>query len=1320
MEHIWKTYEEMDEVIYASDMETHELVFLNKKCRELFGVESLEQIRGEKCYRLLQNNAKPCAMCTNDKIKDGSIYRWEYFNQVIKKRFLLQDQMIVHNGRKIRVEISKALTKENENHRYHGIDDMSVLINECMRMSLQKTDPEQGIHQMIEYLGMTLLGQRVYIFELSEANEWNNTYEWCAKNVTAEIDNLQHIPYETTEIWNNEFVQDHFIMIPEIEDIRDSDPDVYEYLKPQNIHSIIVGPLYQDNHISGFYGIDNPPREKIEEVASMLKTIGHVIDSMIEKRNLVRRLEELSYHDQLSNMGNRFALEKYLYTVDHQKSVGVVYCDVTGLKHVNDTMGHAAGDKLLLLACACMKEAFAGYELFRIGGDELLAIGSDISEESFKHNCAKLKTLMIENELHLAMGSVWEPVIDVDPKELIEKADALMYTDKRAYYDALHMDVMIDSYQGDKNNEVTAHEYIDSLTGTYTRKGFIREVERIFAHEQNEKKYAVIAFDVQKFKSINDIFGISGGDKLLRYISQYLMQDRKKVRLVGHLDADWFICLIEREKLNLNDIEKTLNFSWTYEGRTIRVSLHCGIYFVDDHTIPVNSMIEWAILAKQSTNKNTVHNFAIFDEHMRLDYVSKAEIISSFQRGINDEEFKVYLQPIVQLSTNKVVSAEALVRWQHRHLGFISPGQFIPVLESNGLITELDHYVLKKVNAYLEQLDERDLPLFSVAINLSWQDFYDQKMVDDVIRIASVHGNAKHRINFEVTETSLSALEQNCAYLLKQFQECGSKLLLDDFGSGVSSLGMIGNYSFDIIKIDRSFISQIETNETMRRIIRSVIQMSHDIGLHVVGEGAETKAEVDFLRDAHCDYVQGYYFARPMPQEEFDTFVQNHNMVEDKATYALANMDQPVLNEAFYKKLLDHINEFVMVINPDDYSLIYLNARGQKLKGTNYKGAKCFRKMEGLSQPCVHCVMKNIQYDTPHNITVGSGDCILDVTASMWEINNRKVFVEIGGEHRKDHGVTDYVAQMKTIVEMLPNQQMIYHVDVTDDILLNASGKSELQHPHKKGTSMDVLANYIASLAKNETAKKALYETLNRASILQAFENGTYQYSRDYVRNEDLSQPADFRVSVNLIRNPITNHIDCLIYGVDILSETKHYATHEETDIFNMYQKADHDRRIDYLTGLRNRLDLNEFFNQIEQDEASVGTVYMIDIDNFKSINNRYGHAFGNQCLKQFGEILQNFGKEHGIIFFRYGGEEALGIDMHNRYRSVEVATELLELFRQTTFETEQGETLKLTISVGYSHQEDSLKHRIEYADKAVYIAKKNGKNCYASYTSKE
>ena len=223
-------------------------------------------------------------------------------------------------------------------------------------------------------------------------------------------------------------------MIRDLEDIRESDPLQYENLKRQDIHSLVVVPLYDDKKIIGFYGVDNPPKGALDYTETMLQIMAHFIIASIKRRELVKQLRNMSYRDQLTQLGNRFAMDEYVARMCPDESIGVVYCDITGLKRVNDTKGHAEGDRLILNACDCLKEVFDGYGLFRIGGDELLALCPGIAEDALDQKVAKLRRIMPEYEVVMAVGAVWRPDSKAGIDRLLSEADRLMYADKAAYY----------------------------------------------------------------------------------------------------------------------------------------------------------------------------------------------------------------------------------------------------------------------------------------------------------------------------------------------------------------------------------------------------------------------------------------------------------------------------------------------------------------------------------------------------------------------------------------------------------------------------------------------------------------------------------------------------------------------------------------------------------------------------------------------------------------------------------------------------------------------------------------------------------------------
>lgn len=217
----------------------------------------------------------------------------------------------------------------------------------------------------------------------------------------------------------------------------------YDNLKRQDIHSLVVVPLYDDDKIIGFYGVDNPPNEDLKYAENMLQIMAHFIISSLKRRELVNELKKMSYSDRLTQFGNRFAMDEYIANMSTCESIGIVYCDITGLKRVNDTQGHGAGDKLILRACECLKSVFGEYGLFRIGGDELLALCSQIREEELGEKVEALKRNMSKNSVTMAVGAVWQKEGTEEGMEfdrLLSEAEKLMYEDKAAYYDKVGMD----------------------------------------------------------------------------------------------------------------------------------------------------------------------------------------------------------------------------------------------------------------------------------------------------------------------------------------------------------------------------------------------------------------------------------------------------------------------------------------------------------------------------------------------------------------------------------------------------------------------------------------------------------------------------------------------------------------------------------------------------------------------------------------------------------------------------------------------------------------------------------------------------------------
>ncbi len=427
----WEFYNELNEIVYVVDMDNCQVVYMNRRAREAYKINDAD-LQKKKCYELLANSAFPCASCNNKKLKPGCFLEDVYYNPVVKRKLSVKKTMIEENGR--RYKFTLAVDMGPAGWQEEVGEDNEAMINEGLRVSLSAPTPEISINILLEYLGQSLNSERVYIFEEIEGRAFNNTYEWCAGGVVPQKENLQKVPFNVVSLWYQRFQKGKSVIIKNVENIREKDPDIYEYLKPQKIRSLIVSPLMDEKEIIGFYGVDNPPEKYLYHITTLFEIWGHFIISLLRRRNLVRRLEEMCFQDQLTGIGNRHAMHDYFAAMNLEKSIGIVYCDVMGLKKTNDTKGHKVGDRLLLRACECLKGSFGDFSLFRVGGDEFLALCAGISEEELLQRAEKLREDMKKSDAPMALGCVWRPDSKEDMDHLIKQADHRMYEEKRAIY----------------------------------------------------------------------------------------------------------------------------------------------------------------------------------------------------------------------------------------------------------------------------------------------------------------------------------------------------------------------------------------------------------------------------------------------------------------------------------------------------------------------------------------------------------------------------------------------------------------------------------------------------------------------------------------------------------------------------------------------------------------------------------------------------------------------------------------------------------------------------------------------------------------------
>ena len=436
LENIFELFENLQEIVYISDADDRSLIYMNKYALNIYGFSSNDEIIGKKCYEVFQGADTPCASCRCHTLEPGQYNEWQYHSNVLNRLLSKKDTIIEQDGRRYQLGMAFDMTAQEQTENVlQSMRITEAMINEALSEALREENPSAAINVFIRSLGQKTQSERVYIFEQSGDDYVSNTFEWCTDGVTPQIDNLQNVPMSVVSTWYNYFEQNRNIIITNVEDIKHTDPMVYEYLEPQDIHSLVVSPLIMEGRIIGFYGTDNPPAGIMAHIKEMAWIVGHFIVSLLKKRNIISHLAEMSYFEQLTGMQNRRAMDVYIEQNQTAEHFGVIYCDVMGLKKVNDTQGHQAGDALLLRATECLKKHFSRTELYRIGGDEFLVLCKDIDAGDFNARIETLRVDMVKNDAMMALGHIWSEYTD-DIEKLVIEADQLMYAEKQAYYAA--------------------------------------------------------------------------------------------------------------------------------------------------------------------------------------------------------------------------------------------------------------------------------------------------------------------------------------------------------------------------------------------------------------------------------------------------------------------------------------------------------------------------------------------------------------------------------------------------------------------------------------------------------------------------------------------------------------------------------------------------------------------------------------------------------------------------------------------------------------------------------------------------------------------
>lgn len=412
--------------------------------------------------------------------------------------------------------------------------------------------------------------------------------------------------------------------------------------------------------------------------------------------------------------------------------------------------------------------------------------------------------------------------------------------------------------------DIPQHEEMQSVLKTLSRtRRFNRNVTGLL--HATSKDVGFIQFDIHKFKIINDLYGEKFGDEILDFITDQLRECCRAEQYFINLRSDVFMVVTEYD-----DEQELLDFINVLETRItsykdVKLKMCYGVYKVEDKNMELRQMEDRAAIARK-TSKKRISNILFYEEQFK-DYLYNRKFIEeNIQTAISERQFMMYLQPKYSIAKNEIIGAEALVRWYNPERGMIFPDQFIPIIEENGFIINVDYYIWEEACRFIKKCELEGLKPFPISVNVSRLHLIGDECIqvlDDMIKRTGI---PKSMLELEITETVDNKQVSQKAFQLK---DEGFKLLMDDFGSGYSSLNILLETPFDVIKLDKKFMENMMVSKKGRLILEQVVSMADKLSLGLLAEGVETKEQVDILRSIGCDQVQGYYYAKPMPAEEF-------------------------------------------------------------------------------------------------------------------------------------------------------------------------------------------------------------------------------------------------------------------------------------------------------------------------------------------------------------------------------------------------------------------------------------------------------------------
>jgi diguanylate cyclase (GGDEF)-like protein len=436
--------------------------------------------------------------------------------------------------------------------------------------------------------------------------------------------------------------------------------------------------------------------------------------------------------------------------------------------------------------------------------------------------------------------------------------------------------------------------HLDNITGLFSYETLMTKLDEHINKSLIERQKTFTAFmlvDIYKFTYINNIYGHKTGDDLLKFVGRTIKNMLKATDVIGRVNTDVFGIILtnlyEKEDIIefIDKLKTVFKQPFNINGSAISISMQIGIALIPDHGINAEEVYTSADIALSEAKKGTEWNYVFFSDELKVKTMRFLHYKALLEKAFNEEEFVLYYQPYFYTDNLCIAGFEALTRWNSQRHGVMPPIQFIPILEETGLILKLETLIIDQVCRDLKRINNVKCTsdkMVSTSINISPTSFKNEDVFKKITKIVSWYGkNGKSinnglskQINIEITESSFSDDPNKMISTLEQLRSSGFKISLDDFGTGYSSFSYLKDLPIDYLKIDISFVRQLLTNDKLKSITKSIIELAHELGIKTIAEGVETKEQFELLKSFGCDIIQGFWLAKPMPIDELIEFME--------------------------------------------------------------------------------------------------------------------------------------------------------------------------------------------------------------------------------------------------------------------------------------------------------------------------------------------------------------------------------------------------------------------------------------------------------------